>query len=173
MQNDTLEKRRRLLRRAAWIWLFLLVVAAFLVVGIPVWIVYPFRAETPEGLQFAYTLKHWSPLVTLLFAVMTLATIVWLWRGARRWWRKGVLLVLLLLILVPAWFARQNHFEWMFNPITSIDYAPVSEASFMDDDDKVLAIEINGDAAAYPIRQMAYHHLVNDVVGGMPITATY
>jgi len=27
-----------------------------------------------------------------------------------------------------------------------------------------MAVEINGEAAAYPVRQMAYHHLVQDVV---------
>jgi hypothetical protein len=36
-----------------------------------------------------------------------------------------------------------------------------------------MAVKINGEAAAYPIRQMAYHHLVQDSVGGMHIVATY
>ena len=31
----------------------------------------------------------------------------------------------------------------------------------------------NGEAAAYPIRQLAYHHLVQDIVGGVPIVVTY
>jgi hypothetical protein len=26
---------------------------------------------------------------------------------------------------------------------------------------------------AYPVRQIAYHHLVEDSVGGVPIVATY
>ena len=30
-----------------------------------------------------------------------------------------------------------------------------------------------GEAAAYPIRQMAYHHLVHDTVGGVPVVVTY
>lgn len=173
MQNDTNEKRRRWYRRAAWLSLFLLIFAAFAMVVTPVWIVMPFKAETPEGLQLAYTLKRWSPIVTLVLALTSLALVVWLWRGARRWWRKTALVILMLPMLVPAWFARQNHFEWMFNPISSVDYSPTGEAGFVDDDDKVLAIEMNGEAAAYPIRQMAYHHIVNDVVGGVPIAATY
>ncbi len=41
------------------------------------------------------------------------------------------------------------------------------------DTDMVLAVEINGEAVAYPVRLMAYHHLVHDVVGGTPIVATY
>jgi hypothetical protein len=173
MQNDTDNKRRSLSRTASWIGLFLLALVAMAMVVIPVWIVMPFKAETPEGLQLAYTLKRWSPIVTLIFAVMALVLVWQLWRGAWRWWRKTALIIALFFALLPAWFARQNHFEWMFNPISDIAYAPISEAGFVDDDDKVLAVEINGEAAAYPIRQMAYHHIVNDVVGGMPITATY
>jgi len=36
-----------------------------------------------------------------------------------------------------------------------------------------MTVELNGEAVAYPVRQMAYHHVINDVVGGKPITATY
>jgi hypothetical protein len=41
------------------------------------------------------------------------------------------------------------------------------------DSDVVLAVNLNGEAAAYPIRLMAYHHVVQDTVGGTPIVATY
>ena len=61
----------------------------------------------------------------------------------------------------------------MFNPLANAAYAKTSEAGFVADNDIVMAVEINGEAAAYPIRQMAYHHLVEDVVGGTPIVATY
>jgi Protein of unknown function (DUF3179) len=36
-----------------------------------------------------------------------------------------------------------------------------------------MAIRCGGDARAYPISEMAYHHVLNDVVGGVPVTATY
>jgi regulator of extracellular matrix RemA (YlzA/DUF370 family) len=61
----------------------------------------------------------------------------------------------------------------MFNPLLDANYARVDEASFVADGDMVMAVAINGDAVAFPVRQMAYHHVVNDVVGGKPITATY
>jgi hypothetical protein len=37
----------------------------------------------------------------------------------------------------------------------------------------VLALIFNDDARAYPVREMAYHHIVNDVVGGVPVAVTY
>ena len=43
----------------------------------------------------------------------------------------------------------------------------------LDKDEKVLAVLMNGEPRAYPIRNLAYHHLVNDTVGKVPIVATY
>jgi len=37
----------------------------------------------------------------------------------------------------------------------------------------VIALEINGDARAYPIRVLVWHEIVNDTVGGVPVVVTY
>ena len=37
----------------------------------------------------------------------------------------------------------------------------------------VIAVEINGDARAYPARIMIWHEIVNDTVGGVPVAVTY
>ena len=37
----------------------------------------------------------------------------------------------------------------------------------------VVAVAINGDARAYPIRVLTLHELVNDTVGGVPVTVSY
>ena len=74
---------------------------------------------------------------------------------------------------VAAWFAQQNHFEWMCAPLEVVEFAKADEAPFMEDLDKVLAVDIKGDDAAYPLRQLAYHHLDQDAVGGVPIAVTY
>jgi len=37
----------------------------------------------------------------------------------------------------------------------------------------VLALQINGDARAYPLQILMWHEIVNDVVGGVPVTDTY
>ena len=61
----------------------------------------------------------------------------------------------------------------MFNPLTTSAYAKVNDAAFVGEQDMVLAVENNGEAVAYPVRLMAYHHVVGDTVGGTPIVATY
>lgn len=173
MQNTANLQSPKGIRRLLWLMLALLTIASLALAIVPAWIVQPFKRETMEGLTRAYTLKSWSPLLTLICAALVFATVILLWRGARRWWRKALLVLALLLTLVGAWFARQNHFQWMFNPIHDVAYAKVSDANFVEADDKVLAIEVHGEAVAYPVRQLAYHHVVNDVIGGLPIVATY
>ena len=160
-------------RKAAWLTIFLLIVIAFAVVATPVWLIMPFKSQTSRGLEIAYTLKRWSPLVTIVAAVAVLTLTVLLWRGVRRWWLKVPLVIAFAFTLVFAWFARQNHFEWMFNPLPDASFAKTSDASFVADSDFVLAVHINDEAAAYPIRQIAYHHVIQDEVGGVQIAATY
>jgi hypothetical protein len=159
-------------RRAAWAVLLILTLTVLSGVIIPVGLIMPFRPQSQSGLALAYTLRRWSPSLTLVAAVVAVVLIVWLWRSAR-WWRKAVLAIALILTFASAWFARQNHFEWMFNPLPNAAYAKTNDAGFMSDSDMVLAVENQGEAVAYPIRLMAYHHVVQDTVGGTPLVATY
>ena len=167
-QKNQLRNRRRI----AWAVLLLLTLAVLAAVIIPVGLIMPFKAQSERGLAIAYTLRRWSPSLTLVAAVAAIALVVWLWRGTR-WWRKPALVIALILTFTATWFARQNHFEWMFNPLPNAAYAKTTDAAFMNDPDMVLAVENQGEAVAYPVRLMAYHHVVQDTVGGTPLVATY
>lgn len=157
-----------------WVWLLLLLITlvALAMVAVPVWIIMPFKPQTARGVEVSYALKRWSPVLTIIALALALILAAWLWRGSR-WWKRAFLVVIFIPLLASTWFARQNHFEWMFNPLANAAYAKVSDAGFVDDADIVLAVESNGEAAAYPIRLMAYHHVVQDTVGGTPLVATY
>ena len=160
-------------RRLIWPALLGLLVFSIAFVAIPVFLIQPFRPQTQRALEISYLLRSWSPLATAIMLLAALALVIWRWRQARRWWRKTLLLILLSLSIVPAWFARQNHFEWMFNPLHNSAYVKVADAAFVRDSDMVLAVKINNEAVAYPVRLMAYHHVVADTVSGTPICATY
>ena len=156
-----------------WIALLLVAVAAGAMVIIPVWLIQPFAPQTPRGLDVSFLLRRWSPLATFALLVIGFILAAIIWANARRWFGRAVVIFPVALIVLFAWFARQNHFEWMFNPLGQTAYVASDSADFVRDDDMVLAVTINGESAAYPVRQMAYHHVVQDVVGGMPITASY
>ena len=159
-------------RWGAWVLFFLIVLSGLVIVAAPVWIIQPFKAQTERGLAIAYAMRRWSPVITIGAVIISFLLVAWLWRGTR-WFAKAALVILLLPLLAATWFARQNHFEWMFHPLPRAAYANANEASFIGDADMVLAVENNGEAVAYPVRLMAYHHVVQDVVGGTAIIATY
>jgi hypothetical protein len=76
------------------------------------------------------------------------------------------------LVAVLAVLARVNVYELMFRPIDHASFAAASRSK-LDKDEKVIAVKVGGEARAYPIRNMSYHHLINDVVGRTAIVATY
>lgn len=141
-------------------------------VAIPVFLIMPFKSQTPGGVELSFTLRRWSPLVTAVGLVVGLLLVALLWRRTRRWGRALAVLALAPLG-VAAWFARQNHFEWMFAPLDGVSRVALSGAGFVQPGDMVMGIVSNGVAMAYPVNQVAYHHVVNDTVGGVPIAATY
>jgi len=60
--------------------------------------------------------------------------------------------------------------------IPSIDnpvFKNVPEISDLTDTEPVVGLEINGDARAYPLRVLMWHEIVNDIVGGVPVSITF
>ncbi len=139
----------------------------------PVHLIQPFKSQTTEGVALSYYLRTWSPIITILLLVGAMFVCVLFWRTAIGRLRKAVLVVLLLLVAVTTWFAKQNYFQWMFRPLPDPNYAHAGEVDFIGGKDMVLGVSQEGDSVAYPVRLLAYHHLVQDRVGGKPIVATY
>jgi hypothetical protein len=75
-------------------------------------------------------------------------------------------------VLFSAIMSRLNYFEWMFHPVDSPQFE-AEAASRLAGKEMILAVQYGPDARAYPIREMAYHHILNDVVQGVPIAVTY
>ena len=44
---------------------------------------------------------------------------------------------------------------------------------WMDPDEQVLGLSINGDHRAYPLNLLSRHEIVNDTVGGVPVAVTW
>ncbi len=60
--------------------------------------------------------------------------------------------------------------------IPSLDDPPVvpgREARYLRRDERVFGVEINGHSRAYPHRFLSWHEMLNDVVGGEPVTLSY
>jgi hypothetical protein len=51
--------------------------------------------------------------------------------------------------------------------------SPGEAAAWLTAKEPVLALEVKGDARAYPLQILMWHEIVNDVVGGLPVTVTF
>src|SRR5580765_5733686 len=142
-------------------------------VAIPVVLIRPFGPQTARGIALSYDLRAWSAPLTLALLVSGCVVVALLWKRLASW--VGLSLGALAVVVLGgcAWLARQNHFEWMFHPLARPEFDAADKADGVAADDLVLGVASGSEARAYPVRALAYHHVVNDVVAGEPIVATY
>ena len=149
-------------------------VCALLGIGLffaPAFIIRPFRYQSPRALWLALAVHDRAPVWTLVAAVVCLVFVLVLWRNSQRWGRL-VLTIVMLLVGFSAVMARLNYFEWMFHPVDSAQFVAQSQSK-LDAGEMIMAVRFGSDARAYPISEMAYHHILNDWVGGVPVAVTY
>jgi hypothetical protein len=58
-------------------------------------------------------------------------------------------------------------------PIDRPHFQPQSEVLGLGPNEPVISLEIGSDARAYPLRILIWHEIVNDTVGGIPVTVTF
>ncbi len=59
-------------------------------------------------------------------------------------------------------------------PIDDPKFVSVAEADeWLNDQEPVLVVDVDGDVRAYPIQILMWHEIVNDTVGGVPVAVTY
>ena len=158
-------------RSFSWLLFLVSAMAGIGLFFVPALIIRPFSHQTPSGLVLAMSLRQRAPLGTLIAAIVCAIFALFLWQGGNLR-RKIVLCSVLLLVAFSAVMSRLNYFEWMFHPVDSPQFESEA-ASKLDAGEMILAIRFGGDARAYPIREMAYHHILNDVVNGTPVAVTY
>ncbi len=50
---------------------------------------------------------------------------------------------------------------------------PADQAGYLEDGERVFGVSIGGEQRAYPLRILGWHEMVNDVVGGEPVSLSY
>jgi hypothetical protein len=153
---------------------FLALIAALipiLCLAIPMYVIRPFRPQDPSQLALALTVRGLAPWIAAVCAIVVLLILFRVWKRSGVFQRIG-LTFCAVLVLAGTVATHINIFEIMFHPYKDPAFAGIGSVK-VDPDDKVLAVQIGGIAHAYPIRAMGYHHIVNDVIGGQPIAATY
>jgi hypothetical protein len=109
---------------------------------------------------------------TTLMAIAVIAICVLYWRAQKKTGRRVLATLGAIFAALLAIVGRINVYELMFHPDSRPSFSAAG-ASKLDSDEKVIAVRVGGEARAYPVRGISYHHVINDVVGREPIVATY
>jgi hypothetical protein len=138
---------------------------------VPAFIIRPFRYQATRALMLAMNVAQHAPLWTLIATVAALAFAVLLWDGAQ-WAGRTAIVFGLVLVVASATMSRIDYFEWMFHPIPAAGFT-AADQSKLAPSEMVMAVHFGNEQRAYPIREMAYHHVLNDTLAGTPIVITY
>jgi hypothetical protein len=138
---------------------------------IPAFIIRPFSFQSARGLVLAMEVRQAAPFWTLVTLAASLLLAAALWRRVSRW-KKSALVAGLCLASAAAVMSRIDYFKWMFHPVAAPGFESISQSK-VDPSEMVLAVRLGTEARAYPILEMGYHHIVNDVVSEVPIAVTY
>jgi Protein of unknown function (DUF3179) len=146
--------------------------ASLLLLAYPIYVIRPFRHQGPTELSVALQMMRVRPALVIALMVLAAFFAVLAWRRMRRMAsRAGVILVAALTVICGA-LSFVNVYEMMFHPLGRPTFKGVSGTK-LDDAEQVIAVKFARTARAYPIRIISYHHIVNDVLAGTPIVATY
>ncbi len=160
--------------RNRWSLILLLacVMGSLISLAYPLYVLLPFRPQGPHELAAALFLLRFQRAIAVVSALGALIAAAGYWRGQPRRRRRIPAAAGAMLACVLAILAHVDIFELMFHPVGRPSFAAASQTK-LDRDEKVLAVKIGGQARAYPVRSVSYHHVVNDVVETKAIVATY
>ena len=136
-------------------------------------------ATDTRQVDIAYWLHTNIWWVRLIGLALLIGPFVYYMKNSSVWKRIGILLPTSLCVLVFYLFNFKFMADKMFYPPKVKTLTPVpspgergalpySVAKLL-----VIAVERNGDARAYPIELIGYHHQVLDTIGGEPVLVTY
>lgn len=157
------------LGRAAVILLLLIL---FLAEVLRVYFVMPFpgsqRNETVDIAYWISTNIIWIRLLTLLVVAIALVRV---FKEGKTW--EKISLPIAVLGYIPVFFLFNYRYDadQIFRQPTNKSFIPA--AANLDKSKLVIGIVVNGEAKAYPIQFIGYHHQVVDTVGNEPVIITY
>jgi len=128
-------------------------------------------SQRMTSIDFAYRLYTWRWLFRAIFMVMIVAGAASAWRapGRQRFAAPAALALGAIIVYMLNFQMAADH---MFVAPTSVTMLP-ADRSKVDTARLVVGIEVDGQARAFPIQFIGYHHQVRDTVAGQPVMVSY
>lgn len=127
-------------------------------------------SQQMNSIDTAYFLYKWRWLFRGVFGVMIIAGLFKArWRPRRKWWLLLPVVIVAAVIYIANFKMAADHMFYQPRKVVMLAAA----ANKVDPDRLVIGVVNNGEARAYPIQFLGYHHQVQDTIGGKPVIVTY
>lgn len=128
-------------------------------------------SQRMTSIDFAYRLYSWRWLFRAIFAVMIVAGAASAWRvsGRKKFVAPAAFVVAAIIVYVLNFQMSADH---MFVAPASVTMLPANRSK-VDTARLVVGIDVDGQARAFPIQFIGYHHQVRDTVAGKPVMVSY
>jgi hypothetical protein len=138
-----------------------------------VYFIMPFPgSQQSDTISIAYWIGRniiWLRIIALL---LILFPAISLYKNGRPWAKVVVSLVLVLYAVVFFFFNFRFEADKMFYQPEQKTFSGAG-TNKIDGDKLVIGVAISGEAKAYPIQLIGYHHQVRDSIGNIPVMITY
>lgn len=128
-------------------------------------------SQRMRSLELAYALWTWRWAVRAVVVALMLAGLPAQWRSTRRRWLV-VLPLLLLVAGVSGFINLRMAADQMFRQPSVVRLASAAENTVALDR-LVVGVEVAGEARAYPLQIIGYHHHLRDRIGEADVLVTY
>ncbi|MCE6988175.1 DUF3179 domain-containing (seleno)protein [Dyadobacter sp. CY323] len=126
-------------------------------------------SQRMNSIDAAYFLHTWRWELRILFWALILVGSFSVFSGKRKWIPAIFLLIAVGLIYATNYEMAADTMFYQPSTVLMKDAA----ANKVSLDRLVIGTEVNGEAKAYPIQFIGYHHQVRDTLSGQPIMVTY
>jgi hypothetical protein len=138
-----------------------------------VYFIMPFPgSQQSDTIGFAYFLHKNINWLRLIGWILALPPLIYFLVNSRPIKKIGLMIVVLLYGFIFYMFNFRFLADKMFYPPTHKILSAVN-SSTVDTNQLIIGTFINGQASAYPVEIIGYHHQVQDTIGGEPVLVTY
>jgi hypothetical protein len=124
-----------------------------------------------DTVTYAYWLNNHIIWVRLLALAIVFIVFIHIIRKGKLWEKLLFALILIGYGVVFFYFNFRLQADEIFRQPSNKSF--ISGQQTLDKSKLVIGIEINGEAKAYPIQLIGYHHQVMDTIGNTPVMITY
>ena len=138
-----------------------------------VYFIMPFPGSQQRNtIGIAYWLHNNIVWIRILALVLLLYPLVLIFQRGKPWLKIVLSILLIFYAVVFFFFNYRFEADKMFYQPGNKQFAVAGDTT-IHKNKLVIGVAINGEAKAYPIQLIGYHHQVRDTVGNVPVMITY